>query len=159
MARFHERNGTPPEKLPVPIYSTSAGLISGCSGCFNDNILAIGICTLTCADKSNDALCRRRSAFSGESPVYDISNIRANKTMEQQMDLMTIEQANRKLIEWLTSNPDEVKAQKSALDYYGQYFSPDNLKNVTVRDSKIFFCSKTTSIGQEFTDSPKFIKI
>lgn len=54
------------------------------------------------------------------------------------MAQLTVEQASRTLSEWLTSRPDEAKAQKSALDYYGRYFSPQNVNNVTQGGFKEF---------------------
>jgi hypothetical protein len=55
---------------------------------------------------------------------------------------MTVEQAGRTLLEWLTSHPDEAKAQKSALEYYGQYFSVQNLKSVTQEGFRDFLLIK-----------------
>jgi hypothetical protein len=58
------------------------------------------------------------------------------------MAKITVEQANRILLEWLTSKPEEVKAQKAALQYYGGYFSPQNLSNVTQEGFKDFLLLK-----------------
>jgi hypothetical protein len=41
---------------------------------------------------------------------------------------MTLEQANRILSEWLTAKPEEVRAQKAAIEYYGRYFPPPELE-------------------------------
>jgi hypothetical protein len=58
------------------------------------------------------------------------------------MDNVTVEQANRILSEWLTSKPEEVKTQKAAMEYYGRYFSPQNLSNVTQEGFKDFLLLK-----------------
>jgi Endonuclease NucS len=55
---------------------------------------------------------------------------------------MTVDQANRILSEWLISKPEEVKAQKAAMEYYGSYFSPQNLSNVTQEGFKDFLLLK-----------------
>jgi hypothetical protein len=41
----------------------------------------------------------------------------------------TVEQANRILSQWLTGKPAEVQAQKAAIEYYGNYFRPENLRH------------------------------
>lgn len=58
------------------------------------------------------------------------------------MAQMTVEQASRKLSEWLTSKPGEVNAQKAAMEYYGRYFLPQNLSNVTQDGFKDFLLLK-----------------
>jgi hypothetical protein len=55
---------------------------------------------------------------------------------------MTVEQANRILSEWLTRKPEEVKSQNAAMEYYGRYFSPQNLSNVTQEGFKDFLLLK-----------------
>ena len=56
---------------------------------------------------------------------------------------MTLEQANRILSEWLTAKPEEVRAQKAAIEYYGRYFPPpQNLSNVTQEGFKDFLLLK-----------------
>ncbi len=55
---------------------------------------------------------------------------------------MTVEEASRALSQWLMTKPDEATAQKSALDYYGKYFAPRNLKNVTQEGFKEFLLIK-----------------
>ncbi len=47
------------------------------------------------------------------------------------MAQMTVEQASRILSAWLTNKPAEVQAQKTAMEYYGNYFRPENLGSVT----------------------------
>jgi hypothetical protein len=47
------------------------------------------------------------------------------------MAQMTVEEASRILSEWLASKPTEVQAQKAAMEYYGKYFNPESLGNIT----------------------------
>jgi hypothetical protein len=58
------------------------------------------------------------------------------------MAQMTVEQASRILSEWLTKKPAEVQAQKAAMDYYGNYFKPENLGNITQDGFKDFLLLK-----------------
>jgi hypothetical protein len=58
------------------------------------------------------------------------------------MSQVTIEEASRVLLLWLTSNPAEVQDQKAALEYYGKYFKPDNLDNITEEGFKDFLLIK-----------------
>jgi len=58
------------------------------------------------------------------------------------MAQMTVEQASKILSEWLTSKPEEMKAQKAAMEYYGKYFSPQNLNNITQEGFKDFLLLK-----------------
>ncbi len=58
------------------------------------------------------------------------------------MATMTVEHANRILSEWLTSKPEEVKTQKAAMEYYGRYFSPQNLSSVTQEGFRDFLLLK-----------------
>jgi hypothetical protein len=47
------------------------------------------------------------------------------------MAQMTVEEAGRILSRWLTSKPADVQAQKAAMEYYGNYFKPENLGSIT----------------------------
>jgi hypothetical protein len=58
------------------------------------------------------------------------------------MAQMTVEQAARILSEWLASKPEEVKAQKAAMEHYGRFFSPQNLNSVTQEGFKDFLLLK-----------------
>src|SRR5437879_13824081 len=58
------------------------------------------------------------------------------------MTKITHEQASRIRSEWLTSKPEEVRAQKAAMEYYGRYFSPQNLSTVTQDGFKDFLLLK-----------------
>jgi hypothetical protein len=58
------------------------------------------------------------------------------------MAQMTVEQASRLLSEWLISKPAEVEAQKAAMEYYGRYFSLQNLANITQEGFKDFLLLK-----------------
>jgi hypothetical protein len=58
------------------------------------------------------------------------------------MAQMTVEQAGRLLSEWMASKPAEVKTQEAAMEYYGRYFSPQNLNNITQEGFKDFLLLK-----------------
>lgn len=58
------------------------------------------------------------------------------------MALMTVEEASRLLSRWLTSKPTEVQEQKTAMDYYGRYFRPENLDNITLDGFRDFLLFK-----------------
>jgi hypothetical protein len=51
---------------------------------------------------------------------------------------MTLEQASILLSTWIKQKPVEVAAQKAALEYYGKFFRPDNLPNITEEEFKGF---------------------
>lgn len=55
---------------------------------------------------------------------------------------MILDEAARRLRDWIERKPDEVRAQKDALDYYGKYFAPPNLSSVTVDGFKEFLLFK-----------------
>jgi len=58
------------------------------------------------------------------------------------MSPMTVEQSSRILSDWLTNKPEEVHAQKAAMEHYGKYFSPENLGNITQEGFKDFLLIK-----------------
>ena len=55
---------------------------------------------------------------------------------------MTLEDACRLLDTWMRKKSGQVAAQKAALDHYGKYFAPANLKNITVDGFKGFLLIK-----------------
>ncbi len=72
---------------------------------------------------------------------------------------MTVEQASGILSEWLTSKPAEVKAQKAAMEHYGKYFSPENLKNITEEEFKNFLLLKNNKHWSGLHRQPQITKI
>jgi hypothetical protein len=58
------------------------------------------------------------------------------------MAQMTVEEANRTLSQWLASRPAQVQAQKAAMEYYGKYFNPENLEDITQEGFKDFLLLK-----------------
>jgi hypothetical protein len=58
------------------------------------------------------------------------------------MAQMTVEEASRVLSQWLTGKPAEVEAQRTAIDYYGKYFKPENLGAITQDDLRDFLLLK-----------------
>jgi hypothetical protein len=53
-------------------------------------------------------------------------------------ETFTLDKASHLLSDWLLRKPDEVKAQKAAVDNYGSYFAPANLGNITQDGFKDF---------------------
>ena len=51
---------------------------------------------------------------------------------------MTLEQASILLSTWIKQKPVEVAAQKTALEYYGKFFRPENLQNITEAEFRGF---------------------
>jgi hypothetical protein len=64
---------------------------------------------------------------------------------------MTLEEASQLLSNWITQNPTELAAQKAAVEQYGMLFRPETSTLARKRNSKRFCCSRTTSIGLEYT--------
>jgi hypothetical protein len=58
------------------------------------------------------------------------------------MAQMAVEEASRILSRWLTNKPSQVQAQKAALEYYGKYFKPENLGNITQDGFRAFLLFK-----------------
>jgi Endonuclease NucS len=74
------------------------------------------------------------------------------------MAQMTIEEASRILSAWLTSKPAEVEAQKTAMDYYGSYFKPDNLSSITQDGFKDFLLLKNNKHWSGIHRQPQIYK-
>jgi hypothetical protein len=55
---------------------------------------------------------------------------------------MTLAEASHLLAIWVSQKPADVAAQKAALDYYGNYFRPENLPKVTEEGFKEFLLLK-----------------
>src|SRR5579859_149530 len=58
------------------------------------------------------------------------------------MSQVTTEEASRILSQWLTNRPAAVQDQRAALEYYGKYFKPENLDNLTEDGFKDFLLLK-----------------
>lgn len=58
------------------------------------------------------------------------------------MSKVSLSKAVQALSTWISEKPDEVAAQKAALDYYGQLFRPENVKQITEDDFKAFLLVK-----------------
>ncbi|MBI3894526.1 MAG: DUF1016 family protein [Acidobacteria bacterium] len=46
------------------------------------------------------------------------------------------------MFDWMRRQPDEVKSQQAALEYYGRYFSPENIDKITQEGFKDFLLLK-----------------
>lgn len=58
------------------------------------------------------------------------------------MAQMTVEEASRLLSQWLAKRPREREEQRAALEYYGNYFKPENLSSITQDGFKKFLLLK-----------------
>lgn len=54
------------------------------------------------------------------------------------MKNMTLADASKILVKWVTERPDEVTAQKTALEYYGKLFRPESVPSITKDQFKAF---------------------
>ena len=54
------------------------------------------------------------------------------------METLTLQDASDRIRKWMNAHPGEVQAKAAAIDRFGKYFAPDNLKNISDQGVKQF---------------------